>query len=158
MKFFTPTQESIIRYLIAENEEIEEPNPLGPYLRAFSGGILSNTRFTLYCPGTAKLILYVQDDTDEPVSLRCIALKQKLLDIAVFIRYLIQEGYVQTIPKYCLADPLPEQGRLGTWFRYDDFTPGERASLSFVCSVHLIPRFKLYNYWEKREKRKGSIL
>ncbi|MDR2798150.1 MAG: hypothetical protein LBB80_07380, partial [Treponema sp.] len=140
---------------IAENEEIEEPNPLGPYIRAFSGSLLPTMGFTLCCLGKTKLILYVQDDTDEPVDLRCIALKQKLLQIADFIGYLIQEGYVQTIPKYC--DPLPEQGRIGTWFQYGDFTPGERASLSFACSVQLIPRWKLYDYWEKREKKKRSI-
>jgi hypothetical protein len=34
----------------------------------------------------------VQDDTDKPVSPRGIALKQKRLEIAAFIRYLIQEG------------------------------------------------------------------
>ncbi|MDR3115805.1 MAG: hypothetical protein LBU25_09835, partial [Treponema sp.] len=132
--------------------------PLGPYLRAFSGGLLPTMRFTLCRSGTRKLILYVQDDTDEPVSLRGIAIKQKLLEIADFIRYLIQEGYVQTIPKNGYADPLLEQGRLGTWFRYDDFTPGERASLSFVCSVQLIPRLKLYDYWEKRVKAGAGSL
>ena len=157
VKTFTETQEAIIRHLIAENEEIEEPNPLGPYLRSLSGSFLPNLRFTLCRSGTTKLILYVQDDTDEPVSLRCTALKQKLLEIADFIRYLVQEGYVQTIPKYGDDDTRPEQGRLENWFRYEDFTPRERGSLSFACSVQLIPRWKLYDYWEKREKRKRSI-
>ena len=83
MKHFTKTKEAIIRYLIAENEEIEEPNPLGPYLRAFSGAFLPNMPFTLCRSGTTNLSLYVQDDTDEPVSLRCIALKQKLLEIRI---------------------------------------------------------------------------
>ncbi|MDR0722274.1 MAG: hypothetical protein LBF75_05705 [Treponema sp.] len=157
MPSFTPFQHQIISYLIAENEEIEEPNPLGPYLQAFSGGLLPSMPFTLCRPGTTKLTLYVQGDTDEPVDLRCIALKQKLLEIADFIRYLIQEGYVHTIPKYCDENPLPEQEHLDTWFRYNDFTPRERASLSCACSVQLIPRLKLYDYWEKREKRKWSI-
>ncbi|MDR2633755.1 MAG: hypothetical protein LBC51_09080 [Treponema sp.] len=156
MKLFTLTQEAIIRYLIAENEEIEEPNPLGPYLRAFSGGLLPNMRFTL-CPlGASRLSLYVQEeDADEPVSLRCMALKQKLLEIADFIRYLIREGYVQTLPKHCGEYPLPEQERPGRWFRYEDFTPRERASLAFACSVQLIPRLKLYDYWEQQKKGKS---
>jgi hypothetical protein len=152
MKTFTPTQEAVIRYLIAENEEIEEPNPLGPYLRSFSGGFLPTMPFTLSRYGTTKLILYVQKDTDEPVNLRCIALKQKLLEIADCIRYLVREGYVQTISKYGDENPLPEQRHLETWFGYDDFTPRERGSLSFACSVQLIPRLKLYDYWEKRKR------
>jgi hypothetical protein len=47
LMLFTPLQHQITSYLIAENEEIGEPNPLTPYLYALSGGFLPDIYFTL---------------------------------------------------------------------------------------------------------------
>ncbi|MDR1986985.1 MAG: hypothetical protein LBP88_08460 [Treponema sp.] len=151
MKLFTPAQEAIIRYLIAENEEQDEVSPLTPYLYALSGGLLPDMPFTLCRDKKAGLMLYVQDPGNQGEQLRrhCGELKQKLLDIADFIRYLAEQGYVRTIvkPPWEESPGIPEQ-----WYGYDDFTPAETETLRFACSVYWIPRFTLYAYWE------GSVL
>ncbi|MHB9292416.1 hypothetical protein Holit_01513 [Hollandina sp. SP2] len=85
------------------------------------------------------------EDPGEHLRRRCGELKQKLLDIAGFIRYLAEQGYVRTITKapWEASPGIPEQ-----WYGYDDFTLAETETLAFACSVHVIPRFTLYAYWE----------
>jgi hypothetical protein len=151
MPSFTILQHQIISYFIAENEEQDEANPLTPYLYALSGGLVPDMHFTLCRDKKAGLILYVQDsgDTGEQLRKRCGEIKKKLLDIADFIRYLAEQGYVRTIIKAPWEESpgIPEQ-----WYGYDDFTQAETETLRFVCSVHLIPRFTLYTYWEEWEQ------
>jgi hypothetical protein len=145
---FTPLQHQIISYLITENEEIDEPNPLTPYMRALDGGLMPDMRFTLGLKEASGVTLYVQNtDGSEPYNPGVAAIKKQLLAIAGFMGYLVHQGYVKSIPKKqdYYSIPIPEQ-----WQRYDDFTPKEHEALTFACSVRLIPRFTLYAYWERR--------
>jgi hypothetical protein len=149
MPSFTIFQQQIISYLIAENEEQDETNPLTPYLYALSGGLLPDMEFTLCRDKKAGLVLYVQDPgyTGEQLRKHCGEIKKTLLDIAEFIRYLAEQGYVRTIIKA----PWEESSRIPEhWYGYDDFTRVETETLGFVCSVQVIPRFTLYTYWEQK--------
>jgi hypothetical protein len=146
MILFSPLQRQIISYIIAENEEIDEPNPLTPYMRALDGGLMPDMHFTLYVKEESGVTLYVQNTGEnEQYNSGVAAIKKRLIEIADFMGYLVQQGYVKSIPKnqdpYSL--PIPEH-----WQRYDDFTPAEGEALTFACSVQLIPRFTLYAYWE----------
>jgi hypothetical protein len=152
MPSFSPLQHQIISCLITENEEQDKTNPLTPYLYALSGGLLPDMHFTLCRDTKAGLVLYVEDSGDpgEQLRKRCGELKKTLLAIADFIRYLAEQGYVRTILKAPWEEStgIPEQ-----WYGYDDFTPAETETLKFVASVHVIPRFTLYAYWEGWEQK-----
>ncbi|MHB9292868.1 hypothetical protein Holit_01979 [Hollandina sp. SP2] len=143
---FSPLQHQIIAYIIAENEELDEPNPLTPYMHALDGGLMPDMHFTLYLKEDSGITLYVQNtDGREPYHSGVAAIKKRLIAIADFMLYLVQQGYVKSIPKnqYGYSLPIPEQ-----WQGYDDFTPAESETLTSACSVQLIPRFTLYDYWE----------
>jgi hypothetical protein len=145
---FTPLQHQIISYLIAENEEQDEPNPLTPYMRALDGGLMPDMHFTLYLKETSGVTLYVQNtDGSEPYNPDVAAIKKQLLEIADFMGYLVHQGYVKGLPKnqYDYSLSIPKQ-----WQGYDDFTQAENETLTFACSVRLIPRFTLYAYWESK--------
>jgi hypothetical protein len=150
MDSLTSLQRQIIAYIIAENEETEEPNPLTPYMHALGGGLMSDMHFTLCHRKDQKengLILYVQEHAGESSAHfreRCRGIKKELLLIADFMRYLAQQGYVRIIKRYSYPPDIP-----GHWQKYEDFLPAEAASLSFTCSFILAPRLTLYNFWEQ---------
>jgi hypothetical protein len=149
MDSLTSLQRQIIAYIIAENEEIEEPNPLTPYMHALSGSLIPDMHFTLYRKKNQKkneLIMYVQERSGEPSEYfraRCKSIKEELLVIADFMGYLAQQRYVRIIERFSYPLDIPEH-----WQKYEDFGPVEAVSLSFTYSSILVPRLTLYNFWE----------
>ncbi|MDR2797887.1 MAG: hypothetical protein LBB80_06045 [Treponema sp.] len=109
---------------------------------------MADTHFTLCLKQESGVTLYVQNtDGTEQYNPPVAAIKKKLVEIADFMRYLVQQDYVKSIPKnhddYSSCIPEP-------WEEYDDFTPAEQETLTFACSVQLIPRLILYTYWESK--------
>jgi hypothetical protein len=149
MQPFTITQQTIINYIIAENEETEEPNMLSPYIRAIAGRVEPDMRFTLCNTKVAGLILYLDthEESPEQFKTKAAVIKNRLLEIADFILYLIQEDYVRTMLKEQSQFPpdIPEQ-----WQPYKEFTLAEQKALVFTGSMQVIPRLKLYEYWRKK--------
>jgi hypothetical protein len=160
MKQLTPLENNIIAYLIAENEETDEQFEIAPYMCAFSGEYSKHTPFFLGQPEAGRIILFIQKEKffNDTVPLtqftqECKKIKQQLYNIADFIIYLVQHDYLRTIHKSdqerieCPLD-LPDQ-----WRQYDDFTIAEIKAFTFVCSMHFIPRLKLYKYWNESLKK-----
>jgi hypothetical protein len=154
MDSLTPIQRQIIAYIIAENEETEEPNPLTPYMHALSGGLMPDMYFTLYQEKTQKkagLVLYAEEHEGEPnehFREHCRMLKDELLVITDFMEYLVQKGYVRILERYGYPPDIPRH-----WQKYEDFTCAEAASLSFACSSMLVPRLIYTTFgknWESR--------
>jgi len=156
----TPLQNDIITYLIAENEETGEQFELTPYMYAFSGEYSKHAPFFLGQPENGRIALFVQKEqfTNDTKNLTQFTqhgkeLKQHLYNIADFIIYLVERDYVRTIHKsdqeriVCSPD-VPDR-----WRRYDDFTIAEIKAFTFVCSMHFIPRLKLYKYWTESLKK-----
>jgi hypothetical protein len=145
MHLFTPLQHQVISYIIAENEEIDKPNPLVPYMRALSGSLMPDMKFTLYWKEKTGLTLYVQD-AGTHFRKHCGEIKTKLLEIAACMKYLVQQGYVRALKPWDNPQDPPDQ-----WQGYTDFSPVEEELLVFACSIQLVPRLKLYDYWETRK-------
>jgi hypothetical protein len=149
MNSLTSLQRQIIAYIIAENEETEEPNPLTPYMHVLSGSLIPDMHFTLCQKKKQKkngIIMYVQEHSGESSEYfreRCRSIKEELLVIADFMGYLVQQRYVRIIERYSYPLDIPEH-----WQKYEDFGPVEAAFLSFTCSSILVPRLTLYNLWE----------
>jgi hypothetical protein len=147
MKYLNPIQQYVIDYIIADNEESEAFNPLTPYMRALNGDSTSNAPFTLYNSKYAGFVLAAEDSAQDPPErfrTRCEGIKKRLLEIADFMEYLVQDGSVRTISnKQEKPMDMPEQRRL-----YTDFTIAEQTKLAFAGSVRIIPRLALYEYWE----------
>jgi hypothetical protein len=157
-KILTHLQHDIITYLIAENEETGEQFEIAPYMCAFSGEYSKHAPFFLGQPENERIVLFVQKEQFINVHItqftqHCKELKQCLYNIADFIIYLVERDYVRTIHKSeqeriaCSAD-VPDR-----WRQYDDFTIAEIKAFTFVCSMHFIPRLKLYKYWNESLKK-----
>jgi hypothetical protein len=153
---FTSFQQSIINYLIAENEEIPPPDELVDLMRAIQGRYEPDMRFTLCNLENNGLILYVLIDEHNPGHFkgRCADIKNRLMEIADFIHYLWRKGAVRTIPKEKTESPpdLPEH-----WQAYTGFAPAERNLLYFASSVQVVPRLQLYDYWEAVQQISISV-
>jgi hypothetical protein len=154
----TPLENNIITYLIAENEETGEQFEIAPYMCAFSGEYSKHALFFLGQPETGRIVLFVQKEQFINVNLTQFTqhgkeLTQRLYNIAEFIIYLVERDYVRTIRKseqeriVCSPD-VPDR-----WHQYDDFTSVEIKAFTFVCSMHFIPRLKLYKYWNESLKK-----
>jgi hypothetical protein len=151
MKPLTPTEQSVIDYIISENEETETSNPVTPYMRALNSEFEPAMPFTLHLE-IQNLILYVQDgafvyNTLKEFNAGCGDIKQSLCSIAEFIRYLVQEEYLRSIYKNPTALIFPVDV-LDRWMQYTDFTVSEKEVLLFTCSFRVVPRLKLYKSWE----------
>jgi hypothetical protein len=153
-----PLENDIITYLIAENEETGEQFEITPYMCAFSGEYSKHAPFFLGQPENGRIVLFVQKEQFTNVNLTQFTqhakeLKQRLYNIAEFIIYLVERDYVRTIHKseqeriVCFLD-VPDR-----WRQYDDFTIAENKAFTFVCSMHFIPRLKLYKYWNESLKK-----
>jgi hypothetical protein len=165
MKQLTPLEKDIITYLIAENEETDEQFEIAPYMRAFSGEYNKHTPFFLGQPEAGRIILFVQKEqfTNDAVQFTQFTqygkeIKQHLYTIADFIIYLVQRDYLRTIHKSAqerINGPpdLPDR-----WRRYDNFTIAEIKAFTFACSMHFIPRLKLYKYWNELLKNKQCFI
>jgi hypothetical protein len=154
----TLLEKDIIAYLIAENEETGEQFEITPYMRAFSGEYSKHTPFFLVQTEAGPVTLFVQKEqfTNDTGNLTRFTqhgkeIKQQLYTIANCIIYLTERDYLRTIHKSaqerCSPD-VPDR-----WRRYDDFTGVENKAFTFVCSMHFIPRLKLYKYWNESLKK-----
>jgi hypothetical protein len=158
MHSLTPLQHDIITYLIAENEETGEQFEITPYMCAFSGAYSKQAPFFLGQPENGRIVLFVQKEQFTNVNLTQFTqhskeLKQRLYNIADFIIYLVEHDYIRTIHKSAqerIACPHDVSDR---WHRYDDFIGVENKAFAFVCSMHFIPRLKLYKYWNESLKK-----
>ncbi|MDR3342792.1 MAG: hypothetical protein LBT14_08415 [Treponema sp.] len=155
-----PLEKDIITYLIAENEETGEQFEIAPYMCAFSGEYSKHTPFFLGQPETGRITLFVQKEQflNSTVPLtqftqQCKEIKQRLYNIADFIIYLTQGDYVRTIHKSAQEHMDCPPDVPDWWRRYDDFTLVENKAFTFVCSMHFIPRLKLYKYWTESLKK-----
>jgi hypothetical protein len=148
---FNPFEEKVIKHIIAENEEIPQPDDLDDYIRAIEGGFASDMKFTLYLPARNKLILYVHDvrmnnewDDRNTFYRRCEQIKKNLLPIADCINFLAQNDFVRVTYKPTKEQERPTQYELEHWRKYEQFTMTELETLINACSIRIVPKFKLY--------------
>ncbi|MDR3342155.1 MAG: hypothetical protein LBT14_05090 [Treponema sp.] len=160
MHSLTLLENDIITYLIAENEETGEQFEIAPYMYAFSGEYSKHTPFFLGQPENGRIVLFVQKEQffDDTVHLtqftqQCKEIKQRLYNIADFIIYLVQRDYLRTIHKSAQEQIACPTDFPDHWHRYDDFTIAENKAFTFLCSMHFIPRLKLYKYWTESLKK-----
>jgi hypothetical protein len=167
MSLFTPLQKSVIEYIIAENENLEPPdNEITGYMRAFEGGFSREKQFTCFLPMVTKVQLYVAEeragygaDRRTEFSKRCEQLKKPLVETARFIEKLETREYIRTLRKPAEPETLPKD--YGEhWRRYENFYMNELEPIIFACTSLIIPRLKLYKYWEnlcRGKKPSGSV-
>ncbi|MDR3170533.1 MAG: hypothetical protein LBU17_02765 [Treponema sp.] len=150
-----PFEKDIINYIIAENEETELTNALSDYMRAIEGGFNQDMKFTLYLPAANHLMMYeynVKKHVDwcsrHAFYGECEKTKHVLVKVAQSIIYLCQDDYVRV-----LFRSLNDQARLPQdyqehWRAYEIFMQDELESLLYVCSIRIVPKLKLYKFWE----------
>jgi hypothetical protein len=152
----TPLQQSVIDYIIAENEGLNPPeNSVTDCMRAFEGGFSPDKPFTCYMPTVNKVLLYVAEeragygaDKRSDFNKRWEKLKQPLVETAKFIEELERKEWIRILIRPHETGELPQNyGR--HWRRYENFYMSEIESLIFACTTIIIPRLKLYKYWER---------
>jgi hypothetical protein len=160
MHSLTPLENDIITYLIAENEETGEQFEITPYMCAFSGEYSKHTPFFLGQPENGRIVLFIQKEqfTNDTKNLTQFTqhgkeLTQRLYNIADFIIYLVEHDYVRIIHKSAQERIVRPPDVPDRWRQYDDFTSVENKAFTFVCSMHFIPRLKLYKYWNESLKK-----
>ncbi|MDR3343944.1 MAG: hypothetical protein LBT14_14405 [Treponema sp.] len=151
----TPLQKQIINYIIAENEETESPNTLADYMSAIEGGFNPHKKFTLYLPAANKLVLYEYNKkgtTDwcprSEFYAECETIKKTLVKIAESIIYLCQDDYVRVFFRNPKEKTWLPQDYQEHWRAYEMFMKGEVEPLLYVCSIRIVPKLKLYKFWE----------
>jgi hypothetical protein len=146
----------VIDYIIAENEGLNPPdNSVTNYMRAFEGGFFPDKPFTCYMPTMNKVLLYVAEEQAgfgtgkrSDFTKQCDALKPVLIGTARCIEELERKGYIRVLIRPRETEPLPPD-LAEHWRRYENFYMSEIEPLIFACTTILIPRLKLYKYWEQ---------
>jgi hypothetical protein len=140
-------EQDVIRYLVAENEEVgETTSRIFDYITALYGELREDTAFFLgkpdmLCVNTARF-----QEAPALFNARCGEIKQTLYKIARFLIYLTRGGYVRAVEKPAndiAAYPLEFWNN---WRRYADFNHDEIAAFKFARSSRFIPRYNLYKY------------
>ena len=153
-------QKHVIDYIIAENEGLSHPdNSVTDYMRAFEGGFFLDKPFTCYMPTTNKVILYVAEEhagfgtgKRSDFTKQCDALKPILVGTARCIEELEQKGYLRVLLRPREIETFSQDfGK--HWRRYENFYMSEIEPLIFACTTIIIPRLKLYKYWEQTHNK-----
>ncbi|MDR3170348.1 MAG: hypothetical protein LBU17_01830 [Treponema sp.] len=156
MKVLKPLRKQIINYIIAENEEAESSNILADYMHAIEGGFNPNMKFTLYLPAANKLVMYEYNKKEtmqwcsrSEFYTECEKIKKSLVEIAENIIVLCQDNYVRVLFRNPNEKPRLPQDYQEHWRAYEMFMKGELEPLLYVCSIRVVPKLKLYKFWEK---------
>jgi hypothetical protein len=147
----TPFQRAIIGHIIAGSSGGKPPEYLREYFQAFEGVFSADRTFTLHTPVKNKIYLYYNAADFKVLYMErraftgiCENIKKRLVDIALFITFLIDKGCV--VPDYkqpsCFELPKDSQKH---WRRYQEFYPSESEPILFVKSITPIPSSKLYS-------------
>jgi hypothetical protein len=79
-------------------------------------------------------------------------LKAPLVKTAQCIEELERKGYIRILIRPRETEKLPpDYGE--HWRRYENFYKSEIDSLIFACTALIIPRLKLYKYWELMNRK-----
>jgi hypothetical protein len=86
---------------------------------------------------------------------RCDTLKAPLVKTAQCIEELERKGYIRILIRPRETEKLP-QDYGEHWRRYENFYMSEIESLTFACTTIIIPRLKLYKYWEQTHDKEPA--
>jgi hypothetical protein len=152
-------QKHVIDYIVAENEGLNLPdNSVTDYMRAFEGGFFDKP-FTCYMPTMNKVLLYVAEEQAgfgtgkrSDFTKQCDTVKPLLVGTARCIEELERKGYIRVLIRPRETEHFPQN--FGEhWRRYENFYMSEIESLIFACTTIIIPRLKLYKYWEQTHNK-----
>jgi hypothetical protein len=150
IEVFNQLHIDVVNYLIAVYEGKKPPENLRDYMRAFEGGFELGMKFTLYTPAVNKLVMYVYekncDDGGIPryeFTRRCKGIVKTLVEIAGFIAWLHEQGYVNGEYVGNKTRQLPD-GYRRCWRRFGEFYASESDAILFVRGLEITPTEKLY--------------
>jgi hypothetical protein len=150
IKILNQLHVDVVNYLLAVYEEKKPPEKLRDYMRAFKGGFEPDMKFTLYTPTVNKLIMYVYEKNRNGSGVskyefrrQCKSIIKTMVEIADFIAYLYEQGYVDGEYAGNKTHQLPD-GYRKCWRRFEEFYTSESDTILFVRALEITPTGKLY--------------